>query len=476
MTAINDMLASISGADNVIDAGAKEAGAYHKLFDAVADNPSTFAAVVRPGGVDEVQALVRAVADQNHSLWVMPNAAGNGATLGQPGRPAVILDLSRMNRILEVNADSATTLVEPGVSYRQLYEHLRDKNVPLWIDCDRDGDHSVAGSICAREYGYTPYGDHILMQCGMEVVLGNGELLRTGMGAVPGSDTWQMFKYNFGPYLDGLFTQSSLAVVTKVGLWLMPGPPAYKPFMVTLPDDQAMTAAMEVLRPLKLNGTLPNTVAVSGRAFEAALHHKADELPGNGLPAPAALRTMTGLGEWNIFAALYGLPENVDLAWKAIAGSLQGIKGAVLFQDGEHGAERAWQRRRDLMRGVPVASVSPGLLDMTAGVSMTAAAPIEGEAAASMHKIAGSVAAAHGVQYLCEFAIPSRTLLQQITLTYGDDHAAAIAAAKEFMHKLTEQGYGLVHECLALRRVADNYYQGTPLSNLVQRLHKAVAS
>jgi len=470
------MLAAISGAGNVIDAGAREAGPYHKLFDAVADNMSTFAVVVRPGGTDEVQALVRAVADQDHSLWTMPNAAGNGATLGRPGRPAVVVDLARMSRILDVNTDSATALVEPGVSYRQLYAYLHDKNVPLWIDCDRDADHSVAGSICARQYGYTPYGDHLLMQCGMEVVLGNGELLRTGMGAVPGSDTWQMFKYNFGPYLDGLFTQSDLAVVTRIGLWLMPGPPAYKPFMVTLPDDQAMAAAMEALRPLKLNGTLPNTVAVSGRAFEAALHHKAGDLPGNGLPAPAVLRTMTGLGEWNIFAALYGMPENVDLAWQAVAGVLRGIKGAVVFQEGEHSDERVWRRRRDLMRGVPVDSVSPGLLDVTAGVSMTAAAPIEGEAAMRMHQIAAGVAAAHGVQYLCEFAIPSRTLLQQITLTYGDDHAAAVAAAKEIMHKLTQQGYGLVHECLALRRVADNYYRGTPLSDLVQRLRKAVAS
>lgn len=470
------MLAAISGTGNVIDAGAREAGHYHKLFDAVADNTSTFVAVVRPGGVDEVQALVRTVADQGHSLWIMPNAAGNGATLGRADRQAVVLDLSRMNRILDVNPDSATALVEPGVSYRQLYEHLSGKNVPLWIDCDRDAEHSVAGSICARQYGYTPYGDHLLMQCGMEVVLHNGELLRTGMGAVPGSDTWQMFKYNFGPYLDGLFTQSGLAVVTKIGLWLMPGPPAWKPFMVTLPDDAAMATAMEVLRPLKLNGTLPNTVAVSGRAFEAALHHKAGDLPGNGLPAPAALRTMTGLGDWNIFAALYGIPENVDLVWQAVAGRLQGIKGAVLFQDGEHGAGRAWQRRRDLMRGVPVESVSPGLLDMTAGVSMTAAAPIEGEAAGRMHEIAAGVAAAHGVQYLCEFAMPSRTLLQQITLIYGDDHAAAVAAAREIMHKLTQQGYGLVHESLALRRVADNYYQGTPLSHLVQQLHRAVSS
>ena len=73
--------------------------------------------------------------------------------------------------------------------------------------------------------GYTPYGDHFMMQCGMEVVLANGEVMRTGMGAMPGTNTWQLFKYGFGPYVDGMFSQSNFGVVTKMGIWLMPEPP-----------------------------------------------------------------------------------------------------------------------------------------------------------------------------------------------------------------------------------------------------------
>ena len=72
-----------------------------------------------------------------------------------------------------------------------------------------------------------PYRDHFGAQCGMEVVTGGGELVRTGMGALPNSQTWQQFKYGYGPYIDGMFSQSNFGVVTKMGIWLMPEPETY---------------------------------------------------------------------------------------------------------------------------------------------------------------------------------------------------------------------------------------------------------
>ena len=476
MAMIHDILAGICGKGHVLAADADGVKPYHELFGAVADNDSTFEAVVLPGNTDELQAVVRAVTGHDYSLWCTPNAAGNGAVLGPAGKPAVVVDLQRLNRILEVNTHSACALVEPGVTYRQLHDYLQDKGIPLWVDSDRNPDHSIAGSICSRHYGYTPYGDHVLMQCGMEVVLGNGDLLRTGMGAVPGSDTWQLFKYNFGPYLDGLFTQSDMAVVSKVGLWLMPQPPVYRPFMISLPDEAALAAMVEALRPLKITGAIPNTVAISSRAFEVALNHKMEELGGNRPLDPTTLKTITGVGEWNVFGALYGVPENVNLTWDAITEIFHGVEGAVLFEARDRDGDRVWQRRSALMGGMPAESNSPGMLDHAAGVNLTAAAPVEGEAAERMYDIVNSVAARHGVQKLIEYALLSRTLLQQTYLLYGDDHGPAIAAAREIMQALTAAGYGLVGESLALRRVADDYYKGTGLHDLAGRLRNAICA
>ena len=47
------------------------------------------------------------------------------------------------------------------------------------------------------------------------------------MGALPGAKTWQQYKSGFGPWIDGMFSQSNFGVVTKMGFWLMPEPEAY---------------------------------------------------------------------------------------------------------------------------------------------------------------------------------------------------------------------------------------------------------
>ena len=85
------------------------------------------------------------------------------------------------------------------------------------------------GNMVDRGVGYTPYGEHFLFSSGMEVVLADGEVLRTGMGSMPGSNTWQVFRWGYGPTLDGIFTQSNYGIVTKMGMWLMPAPPTTGP-------------------------------------------------------------------------------------------------------------------------------------------------------------------------------------------------------------------------------------------------------
>jgi hypothetical protein len=79
-----------------------------------------------------------------------------------------------------------------------------------------EGGGSIIGNTLDRGVGYTPYGDHFGMHCGLEIVLANGEVMRTGMGALPGSNTWQLFPYGFGPFADGLFTQSNYGIITKM--------------------------------------------------------------------------------------------------------------------------------------------------------------------------------------------------------------------------------------------------------------------
>jgi 4-cresol dehydrogenase (hydroxylating) len=187
-------------------------------------------AAVAPDSAEQVQAIVRIANEFRVPLYPI----STGRNLGYGGSApvlsgSVVLDLKRMNRILEVDERNAHALVEPGVSYFDLYRHIQEQGLKLWIDCPDPGWGSVIGNALDHGVGYTmnPYRDHCGAQCGMEVVTGAGELVRTGMGALPGAKTWQHFKYGYGPYIDGIFSQSNFGVVTKMGVWLMPEPEAY---------------------------------------------------------------------------------------------------------------------------------------------------------------------------------------------------------------------------------------------------------
>ncbi|RAL60040.1 hypothetical protein DID88_000666 [Monilinia fructigena] len=146
-------------------------------------------ATIAPRNVEEVQAIVRLCNEFEIPLWpfsIGRNVGYGGAAPRVPG--SVGLDMGKnMNRVLEVSTEGAYALLEPGATFFSLYDYLKEKKLDdqLWIDTPDLGGGSVVGNTIERGVGNTPYGDHFMMHCGLEVVLPTGELVRTGMGALP---------------------------------------------------------------------------------------------------------------------------------------------------------------------------------------------------------------------------------------------------------------------------------------------------
>jgi len=416
------------------------------------------AAVVMPGNVDQVQACMRMAHTLGVGVSVLPNAAGNGATFARSDRESMVLDLNRLNDIEEVNTDSGYVLLGPGVSFDQLKMHLQAAGAPYWIDADMNGANSVSGSVADRAFGYTPYGDHLLMQCGLEIVTAAGEVVRTGMGALPGSDTWQLFKYNYGPYLDGLFSRSNFGIISKLGLWLMPAPPAYRPFCVQLPGIAEVGAAVEILRPLKIGMVVPNTVVIADAATDAAL-----------LAVSGSAAALTPGAAWQVYGALYGIEANVAITWEMVNSQLAGIEGAQVFTLETPPAQPAWALRARLMQGEPAFRAHADR--QRPSLWFSAAAPMEDAAVADMDRIINEMKTATGANISSEFQLTWRTMFLRVSVSIDNsDFEQARAHALAIIERLTDAGYGITHDCPALRpSVADRYTSAS-----MQKLYGAI--
>jgi len=243
------------GADRVFTADDDVAlyrDAYSPLWNT--DDELLASAAVVPDTVEHVQAVVRIANEHRVPLYPI----STGKNLGYGGSApnlsgSVVVDLKRMNRVLEVDERRGFALVEPGVSYFDLYRHVRERGLKVWIDCPDPGWGSLVGNALDHGVGYTwgPFRDHFGSHCGMEVVLPNGEVMRTGMGALPGAKSWQEYRYGFGPSVDGLFGQGNFGIVTKMGFWLMPEPEAYRSGLVLVPRRRDLIALVDQVNYLE---------------------------------------------------------------------------------------------------------------------------------------------------------------------------------------------------------------------------------
>src|SRR3990167_470242 len=154
--------------------------AYSPFWDE--DEDRVPAAAVAPTTVEQVQQIVKIANQYQIPLWTVStgkNLGYGGAAPAMSG--SVIVDLKRMNRILEVNDKTYFAVVEPGVSYFDLYRYIQEHKLNVWIDPADPGWGSPLGNALERGGGRTPMRDHFGAVCGLEVVLANGEVLRTGM-------------------------------------------------------------------------------------------------------------------------------------------------------------------------------------------------------------------------------------------------------------------------------------------------------
>ncbi|WUR15991.1 FAD-binding oxidoreductase [[Empedobacter] haloabium] len=295
-------------------------------------------AVLRPRSTEEVVAIVRTAATAGVPLY--PVSTGRNWGYGDACAPSdghAIVDLSGMNRILEADAELAYVVIEPGVTQQQLSRYLLEQGLPLWMDCTGAGpDTSLVGNILERGFGHSPYGNRFQNVAGMRVVLANGDVVDTGFGHFPSAVNGRVYPYGVGPHVDGLFTQSNFGIVTSLGLWLMPRTTALNHFLCAVGEHDGIAPVIDALRPLRLDGTLRSILHIGNdlRVLSGAMTYPR-ELAGPAGPLSdtvrARLRQAAGIGAWTVSGALYGNPDQVAAARRALRRALRPTAARAQF-------------------------------------------------------------------------------------------------------------------------------------------------
>jgi len=271
-TTIKQSLKEIVGEENFTDslidliAYSKDSSEHHHRPDAA----------LWPVNTEQISAIMKLASREK--LPIVPRGAGTSlAGLAVPEQGGIILDLGRMDKIIDIRIEDRLAVVQPGVVYADLDRALSPYGFFFPPDpasgsvCTLGGNVATnAGGIKGAKYGTTK--DYVLA---LEVVLPDGRVLHTGskcMKSVSGYDLTRLF----------VGSEGTLGVVTEITLKINPKPPLFSTAMATFENlEDAGRAVNEIM----YSGIIPSALEVVDQQTLVAINQNTDL----GLPEVEAL-------------------------------------------------------------------------------------------------------------------------------------------------------------------------------------------
>ncbi|TMW72849.1 FAD-binding oxidoreductase [Alteribacter natronophilus] len=203
-------------------------------------------AVIRPASTSEVQQIVRLCAE--HKVPIVPRGSGTNLCAGTtPTHGGVVMLFTEMNRILEVDMDNLTMTVQPGVTTLEIVNRAESEGLfyppdpsSMKISTIGGNINENSGGLRGLKYGVTK--DYIM---GLEFVLANGEVIRTGGKLAKDVAGYDLTKLMIG-------AEGTLGIITEATLKLVPKPEKKETMLALFPDMESSAKAVSSIIASKI--------------------------------------------------------------------------------------------------------------------------------------------------------------------------------------------------------------------------------
>ena len=408
--AVRDAMIAVVGRENALVTD-EERDTFRDPYWFHGDRTYDSSLVVFASDVEQVQAIVRIANEHEVPVWTSSQGRNNGYGGPSPRvAGSVLISLRNMNRILEINTELAYAVVEPGVRWLDLHAALHELGDELMLSVPDIGWGSIIGNSLDNGMTYLPLGADFMAPTGMEVVLADGSLLRTGMGAIPDSKAWHVYKRGLGPTLDPLVTQSNYGIVTRMGVWLQRRPRMYAPLYLSVPRDHQLGQAIDIIRELRLDGVLrgvPNlqNLITMGTQFPEHMGMFPGADPTWSEQQLDELADATGIGRWGVRTALWGDEPVIEHHLQRIKDAWGEIEGSRVDELGRFTKEN-WGEISTFMQkigaGIPTMEMMEQMPDWVGHAGFSPIVPLQGaEVVKVVDAIKSRVIERTGVNFVC---------------------------------------------------------------------------
>lgn len=195
-------------------------------------------ALVRPGSVQELSSIITLCNREKQPVYTFSKGLNWGLGSRLPlQNGCILIELSRLNRIHEINEEFHYAIVEPGVSQHMLSEEIRKRKLSLMLNVTGSSpEASVLANMLERGSGFMAHRIEDLK--GLEVMLADGSTYRSGFWDEKGEREVFHYPLGMGPDWKGLFSQSSLGIVTRAVVNLHPKLEVQKMLWCKVPERE----------------------------------------------------------------------------------------------------------------------------------------------------------------------------------------------------------------------------------------------